>query len=140
MPRREEGVRALWKGNGVTIIHRLPYSGANFWTYEQVNELWKSHVPPEAQLALGDVTRRLASGGVAGLTACTLVRTAAQPAAGVQPAAACSQRGPCGWVGVGAARSGAHVAGLGLGLFAAGPYGWAGPGCRPSSRRLQGLS
>lgn len=69
---REEGVRALWKGNGVTIIHRLPYSGANFWTYEQVNELWKTHVPPEAQLALGDVTRRLAAGGAAGLTACTL--------------------------------------------------------------------
>jgi hypothetical protein len=34
---RQEGVRALWKGNGVTIIHRLPYSSVNFWTYEQVS-------------------------------------------------------------------------------------------------------
>lgn len=36
---QREGVRALWKGNGVTIIHRLPYSSANFWVYEQVRLL-----------------------------------------------------------------------------------------------------
>lgn len=28
---RREGVRALWRGNGVTIVHRLPYSAVNFW-------------------------------------------------------------------------------------------------------------
>ncbi len=33
---QREGLAALWKGNGVTIIHRLPYSSANFWVYEQV--------------------------------------------------------------------------------------------------------
>jgi|APGre2960657444_1045066.scaffolds.fasta_scaffold00585_7 hypothetical protein len=33
---RTEGVRALWKGNGVTIVHRLPYSAINFFTYEQL--------------------------------------------------------------------------------------------------------
>ena len=35
---RSEGLRALWKGNGVTIVHRLPYSATNFWVYEHVNE------------------------------------------------------------------------------------------------------
>ena len=38
---RTEGLLSLWKGNGVTILHRIPYSAANFWTYEKVNELWK---------------------------------------------------------------------------------------------------
>jgi solute carrier family 25 phosphate transporter 23/24/25/41 len=70
---RTEGLRALWRGNGVTIIHRLPYSSANFWTYEQVNEWWKRHIPSQGPLALGDVTRRLVAGGVAGMSACTLV-------------------------------------------------------------------
>jgi len=32
---REEGFRAFWKGNGVTIVHRLPYSSINFFAYEQ---------------------------------------------------------------------------------------------------------
>lgn len=32
---REEGVRAFWKGNGVTIVHRLPYSSVNFFAYEE---------------------------------------------------------------------------------------------------------
>lgn len=68
---RGEGFRALWRGNGVTIVHRLPYSAANFWVYEQVNERWKrsglsSLVPG------GDLARRFVSGGMAGLTACSL--------------------------------------------------------------------
>jgi solute carrier family 25 phosphate transporter 23/24/25/41 len=69
---RQEGFRALWKGNGVTIIHRLPYSAANFWTYETVNEYWKQHIPARGPLAVGDVSRRLVAGGVAGMAACTL--------------------------------------------------------------------
>lgn len=28
---RREGVKALWKGNGATMLHRLPYSAINFW-------------------------------------------------------------------------------------------------------------
>ncbi len=28
-------VQALWKGNGVTVVHRLPYSAINFFTYER---------------------------------------------------------------------------------------------------------
>lgn len=31
----EEGFRAFWKGNLVTIVHRLPYSSVNFYTYER---------------------------------------------------------------------------------------------------------
>lgn len=69
---RQEGVKALWKGNGVTIIHRLPYSAANFWVYENVNELWKSYIPAQSPLAFGDVTRRLAAGGIAGMAACSI--------------------------------------------------------------------
>ncbi|XP_020540003.1 mitochondrial substrate carrier family protein B isoform X1 [Jatropha curcas] len=31
----EEGFRAFWKGNLVTIVHRLPYSSVNFYAYER---------------------------------------------------------------------------------------------------------
>lgn len=31
----EEGFRAFWKGNLVTIAHRLPYSAVNFYAYER---------------------------------------------------------------------------------------------------------
>lgn len=31
----EEGFRAFWKGNLVTIIHRLPYSSISFYTYDR---------------------------------------------------------------------------------------------------------
>lgn len=36
---REEGVRAFWKGNLVTIAHRLPYSAVNFYAYEHYKEV-----------------------------------------------------------------------------------------------------
>jgi hypothetical protein len=31
----EEGPRAFWKGNLVTIAHRLPYSSISFYAYEK---------------------------------------------------------------------------------------------------------
>lgn len=31
----EEGFRALWKGNLVTIAHRLPYSSISFYAFER---------------------------------------------------------------------------------------------------------
>jgi solute carrier family 25 phosphate transporter 23/24/25/41 len=64
---RNEGLRSLWKGNGVTIVHRIPYSATNFWTYEKVNELWKERLGKR-----NDVSRRLVSGGTAGMVACTI--------------------------------------------------------------------
>jgi solute carrier family 25 phosphate transporter 23/24/25/41 len=36
---REEGFRAFWKGNLVTIAHRLPYSSVNFYAYERYKEV-----------------------------------------------------------------------------------------------------
>lgn len=33
----EEGFRAFWKGNLVTVAHRLPYSAVNFYAYEEYN-------------------------------------------------------------------------------------------------------
>lgn len=31
----EEGVRAFWKGNLVTIAHRLPYSSISFYAFKR---------------------------------------------------------------------------------------------------------
>lgn len=65
---RTEGVLSLWRGNGVTILHRLPYSSINFLTYERTSE-WLARRMPSEQ----DVARRLLAGGAAGLVACTAV-------------------------------------------------------------------
>jgi hypothetical protein len=73
MPCRQEGVRSLWKGNFATIVHRLPYSASNFWMYETVNGLWKENMPSDGMYGLGDIVRRLVSGGIAGMSACALV-------------------------------------------------------------------
>lgn len=35
----EEGVGAFWKGNLVTIAHRLPYSSVNFYAYERYKKV-----------------------------------------------------------------------------------------------------
>lgn len=71
---REEGFRAFWKGNGVTIVHRLPYSSINFFAYEQ----YKMHLRrimgidgDQESLGVGMGTRLLAGGG-AGITAASL--------------------------------------------------------------------
>ena len=72
---RSEGLLSLWKGNGVTILHRLPYSAVNFWAYERSSELW-NHLFPSAAWSLPvpvEVVRRFTAGAIAGLTACTLV-------------------------------------------------------------------
>ena len=98
---REEGVRALWKGNGVTVLHRLPYSSINFYAYENIMD-WlegegafakarggskrrrdaaKGTETAETEddenrrggVGLGwDVSRRLLAGGSAGMIACAL--------------------------------------------------------------------
>lgn len=71
---RQEGLRALWKGNGVTIVHRLPYSAVNFWSYEHCLEWWARRYPSKGNPS-HDVLRRLICGGLAGMLACTVVRT-----------------------------------------------------------------
>ncbi|XP_010553275.1 PREDICTED: mitochondrial substrate carrier family protein B [Tarenaya hassleriana] len=79
----EEGFRAFWKGNLVTVAHRLPYSAVNFYAYERYKNLLHS-IP-----ALGsykgnaslDLFVHFVGGGLAGITAASatypldLVRT-----------------------------------------------------------------
>jgi len=84
---RQEGVLSLWRGNGVTILHRLPYSSINFLTYEWASEYLQQHMPPEQ-----DVGRRLAAGALAGLVACSAV-SSHLPAPLASPAACgCMER------------------------------------------------
>ncbi len=70
---RQEGIHALWKGNGVTMLHRLPYSAVNFWAYEQFTQQWQQCFPSAANHSQDAVLRRLFAGGAAGMCACTLV-------------------------------------------------------------------
>ena len=67
----------------MTILHRLPYSAVNFWTYEHVLAALqrRSRANPERKLrqpglVLSDVLSRLVAGAAAGASACTLVRLA----------------------------------------------------------------
>ncbi|XP_030534467.1 mitochondrial substrate carrier family protein B-like [Rhodamnia argentea] len=80
---REEGYRAFWKGNLVTIAHRLPYSSVNFYIYEQYKKVL--HMIPGVESYRGNMSTELCihfvGGGLAGMTAATatypldLVRT-----------------------------------------------------------------
>ncbi|XP_027073070.1 mitochondrial substrate carrier family protein B-like [Coffea eugenioides] len=79
----EEGFRAFWKGNLVTIAHRLPYSSVNFYAYERYKSLLKS-IPAFSSHggnASTDVFVHFIGGGLAGITAASatypldLVRT-----------------------------------------------------------------
>lgn len=67
---RREGPAALWKGNLVTILHRLPYSSINFYTYERTQKLLTTGLPGTT-----DFARALMSGAAAGLVACSAVST-----------------------------------------------------------------
>ena len=71
---------SLWKGNGVTILHRLPYSAVNFWTYEHVLRSLQQAYPSTAEHKLrhkgllpSDIAARLVAGAAAGASACMLV-------------------------------------------------------------------
>ncbi|KAK8994671.1 hypothetical protein V6N11_045746 [Hibiscus sabdariffa] len=56
----EEGFRAFWKGNLVTIAHRLPYSAVNFYAYEHYKILLQSIlcVENEGKIASADLAQR----------------------------------------------------------------------------------
>lgn len=79
----EEGFRAFWKGNLVTIAHRLPYSSVNFYSYEHYKKLLRT--VPQLQSHKDNISADLCihfvGGGLAGITAATstypldLVRT-----------------------------------------------------------------
>lgn len=69
----EEGLRAFWKGNLVTIAHRLPYSSISFYTYERYKN-WLQMIPGlDNNGGLGaDVGVRMVGGGLSGITAASL--------------------------------------------------------------------
>ncbi|GFP86296.1 mitochondrial substrate carrier family protein b [Phtheirospermum japonicum] len=79
----EEGFRAFWKGNLVTIAHRLPYSAVNFYAYEQYKSILKSLPGLDGQTRnpQADIFVHFVGGGLAGITAASatypldLVRT-----------------------------------------------------------------
>ncbi|KAL3536446.1 hypothetical protein ACH5RR_004907 [Cinchona calisaya] len=79
----EEGFRAFWKGNLVTIAHRLPYSSVNFYAYEHYKSLLKSILAlnNHGGNASTDAFVHFIGGGLAGITAASatypldLVRT-----------------------------------------------------------------
>ncbi|KAL6219466.1 hypothetical protein ACLB2K_007227 [Fragaria x ananassa] len=79
----EEGFRAFWKGNLVTIAHRFPYSSVNFYSYEQYKKILQT-VPGlknSRDNMSTDICVHFVGGGLAGITAATatypldLVRT-----------------------------------------------------------------
>lgn len=70
----EEGFRAFWKGNLVTIAHRLPYSSISFYAFERYKNLLQlmSGVESHETNFGTDVFVRLAGGGLAGITAASV--------------------------------------------------------------------
>ncbi|XP_052177019.1 uncharacterized protein LOC127791208 [Diospyros lotus] len=70
----EEGFRAFWKGNLVTIVHRLPYSSVNFYAYERYKSLLKSIPGLEShnRSAHTDNFVHFIGGGLAGMTAASM--------------------------------------------------------------------
>lgn len=79
----EEGFRAFWKGNLVTIAHRLPYSSVNFYCYEHYKNFLQSilGLDNRRESARANLGVHFVGGGLAGMTAASatypldLVRT-----------------------------------------------------------------
>ncbi|XP_020216978.1 mitochondrial substrate carrier family protein B [Cajanus cajan] len=78
----EEGFRAFWKGNMVTIAHRLPYSAVNFYAYERYKNLLHSVMGENVNgNSSANLLVHFVGGGLAGITAASatypldLVRT-----------------------------------------------------------------
>ncbi|TKY63347.1 Mitochondrial substrate carrier family protein B [Spatholobus suberectus] len=78
----EEGFRAFWKGNMVTIAHRLPYSAVNFYAYERYKNLLHSLMGENVSgNSSANLLVHFVGGGLAGITAASatypldLVRT-----------------------------------------------------------------
>ncbi|XAR71978.1 hypothetical protein NMG60_11018449 [Bertholletia excelsa] len=70
----EEGFTAFWKGNLVTIAHRLPYSSISFYAFERYKNLLQLILGKESQREnVGtDIFIRLVGGGLAGITAASM--------------------------------------------------------------------
>ncbi|RZC84221.1 hypothetical protein C5167_047000 [Papaver somniferum] len=70
----QEGYRAFWKGNLVTIAHRLPYSSISFYSYERYKKYLETVPGLEShRKSVGaDISVKLVSGGLSGITAASL--------------------------------------------------------------------
>uniref|UniRef100_K3ZMG4 ADP/ATP translocase n=1 Tax=Setaria italica TaxID=4555 RepID=K3ZMG4_SETIT len=69
----DEGFRAFWKGNLVTIAHRLPYSSISFYAYERYKNLLQMLPGLEKNGGFSaDVGVRLLGGGLSGVTAASM--------------------------------------------------------------------
>ncbi|KAL6133212.1 hypothetical protein ACLB2K_065449 [Fragaria x ananassa] len=69
----EEGFRAFWRGNLVTIAHRLPYSSVSFYAYERYKKLLHSTFGEELRgNATTDMCVHFLGGGMAGITAASV--------------------------------------------------------------------
>ncbi|XP_054780074.1 uncharacterized protein LOC129287851 [Prosopis cineraria] len=78
----EEGFRAFWKGNLVTIAHRLPYSAVSFYAYERYkNGIYSLMGQDHRSYAGSEPFVHFLGGGLAGITSASatypldLVRT-----------------------------------------------------------------
>jgi solute carrier family 25 (mitochondrial phosphate transporter), member 23/24/25/41 len=40
---KTQGIRSLWRGNLISVLHKFPYGGANYFTYESVKLLLRNH-------------------------------------------------------------------------------------------------
>ncbi|MFS7949880.1 putative mitochondrial carrier protein [Helianthus anomalus] len=67
----EEGFRTFWKGNLVTVAHRLPYSSISFCAFEHYKNVFLQLIMRaengESNIST-DMFIRLAGGGLAGIT------------------------------------------------------------------------
>ncbi|CAN1304008.1 Mitochondrial substrate carrier family protein B [Linum perenne] len=84
----EEGFKAFWRGNLVTIVHRVPYSAVNFYAYEKYKTVSNSSflqsvfgLERQGGNSTADLAVRFLGGGLAGISAASatypldLVRT-----------------------------------------------------------------
>ena len=77
---RREGIRSLWKGNGAMLLHRLPYSGSNFYAYETMTAFLKPrNVSGAADETLPWMYRWKLHCLVSGAVAATIAATVAYP-------------------------------------------------------------
>lgn len=69
---KTEGVLALWKGNGASVVHRFPYSAVNFFTFELLRssiDQWRQEIESdtiEEVSSVGSWKTTFLSGAIAG--------------------------------------------------------------------------
>eukprot|EP00457_Paulinella_chromatophora_P008838 gb/GEZN01008887.1/.p1 GENE.gb/GEZN01008887.1/~~gb/GEZN01008887.1/.p1 ORF type:complete len:397 (-),score=76.07 gb/GEZN01008887.1/:135-1325(-) len=62
---QEEGLKGLWRGNGVNIVRVVPYSATQFASYD----VYKQFIMGDREMHTLSTVERLCAGGLAGMTA-----------------------------------------------------------------------